>query len=112
MLPPQGARVQSLVGELRSHKPQDKKKTEKARLYRQAAQEEQSPLVIFYVCVLSRSVMSDSTGPPDCSPPGYSVYGIFQSRIREWVAISFSRVTSRPRDRTHVSSIGRQILYC
>ena len=46
------------------------KKTEKARLYRQAAQEEQSPLVIFCVCELSRSVMSNSTDPPDCSPPG------------------------------------------
>ena len=27
----------------------------------------------------------------DCSPPGSSVYGIFQVRILEWVAISFSR---------------------
>ena len=29
--------------------------------------------------------------PMDCSPPGSSVYGIFQARILEWVAISFSR---------------------
>ena len=28
--------------------------------------------------------------PMDCSPPGSSVYGIFQARILEWVAISFS----------------------
>ena len=34
----------------------------------------------------------------DCSLPGFSVYGIFQARILEWVAIPFSRGTSRPRD--------------
>ena len=50
----------------------------------------------------------------DCSPPGFSVPGIFQARIPEWVAISYSRGPSQPRDRTHffcVSCIGRQILY-
>ena len=30
--------------------------------------------------------------PMDCSPPGSSVHGIFQVRILEWVAISFSKV--------------------
>ena len=30
--------------------------------------------------------------PMDCGPPGFSVHGIFQARIVEWVAISFSRV--------------------
>ena len=30
----------------------------------------------------------------DCSPPGSSVHGIFQARVLEWVAISFSRVGS------------------
>ena len=29
--------------------------------------------------------------PMDCSPPGSSVHGIFQARVLEWVAISFSR---------------------
>ena len=33
--------------------------------------------------------------PMDCSPPGSSVHGIFQARILEWVAISFSRGSSR-----------------
>ena len=37
--------------------------------------------------------------------PGSSVHGIFQARILEWVAISFSRGSSRPRDRTRVSHI-------
>ena len=36
--------------------------------------------------------------PMDCSLPGSSVHGIFQARILEWVAISFSRRSSRPRD--------------
>ena len=46
--------------------------------------------------------------PMDCSPPGSSVHGIFQARILEWVAISFSRGSFQPRDRTHVScTVGR-----
>ena len=50
--------------------------------------------------------------PMDCSPPGFSVYGIFQAQILEQVAIiSLSRWSSRPRDRTWVSCLGRQILY-
>ena len=43
--------------------------------------------------------------PMYCSPPGSSVHGILQTRILEWVAISFSRGFSRPRDRTQVSCI-------
>ena len=38
----------------------------------------------------------------DCSPPGSSVHGILQARILEWVTISFSRGSSRPRDRSWV----------
>ena len=36
--------------------------------------------------------------PVDCNPPGSSVHGIFQARILEWGAISFSRGSSWPRD--------------
>ena len=43
--------------------------------------------------------------PMDCSLPGTSVHGIFQARILGWVAISFSRGSSRPRDQTWVSRI-------
>ena len=39
----------------------------------------------------------------DCSLPGFSIHGIFQARILEWVAMSFSRGSSCPRDRTWVS---------
>ena len=34
----------------------------------------------------------------DCSPPGFSVHGILQARVLEWIAILFSRGTSQPRD--------------
>src|SRR5574340_1783868 len=52
--------------------------------------------------------------PMDCSPPGSSVYGIFQAGILEWVAISYSSGSSRPRNRNCVcvSCISRRILYC
>ena len=49
--------------------------------------------------------------PMDYSLPGSSIYGIPEARILEWVAISFSRVSSWPRDWTHISCIDRQILY-
>ena len=43
--------------------------------------------------------------PTDCSPPSSSVRRILQARVLEWVAISFSRGSSQPRDRTQVSRI-------
>ena len=49
----------------------------------------------------------------DCSLPGSFLHGILQARILEWVAISFSRGSSRPRDRTGVSRIaGRRFNLC
>ena len=45
------------------------------------------------------------------SPQGSSIHGISQARILKWVAISFSRGSSWLRDQTHVSCIGRWILY-
>ena len=51
-------------------------------------------------------------GPMDCSLPGSSIHGIFQTRILEWVAISFSRRSSWTRDRTWVSHIvGRHFTF-
>ena len=47
----------------------------------------------------------------DCSLPRSSVHVIFQARVLEWVAISFSRGSSQPRDRTQVSHGCRQTLY-
>ena len=59
--------------------------------------------------VLSESEVAQSC-PTLCNPmegslPGSAVYGIFQTRILEWAAISFSRVLSQPRDQTWVSCI-------
>ena len=64
-----------------------------------------------YVCVLS--CVRLFVTPMDCTPPSFSVYGIFQARISEWVAPSYSRGSSWPRIQTQVSwvaRIGRQSL--
>ena len=45
---------------------------------------------------VSRSAVSDSLKPTDCSPPGSSVHGILQARILVWVATPFSRDLSNP----------------
>ena len=50
----------------------------------------------------SRPTLCD---PMDCSLSGSSVHGILQARILEWVAISFFRGSSQPRDQTQVSHI-------
>ena len=47
----------------------------------------------------------------DCSLPGSSVHGILWARILEQVTIFSSRGSSRPRDETHISCIGRCVLY-
>ena len=63
-------------------------------------------LVCPCMCVLSHVWLCDSSGS--------SVHGIFQSRILEWVAISYSRGSSWPRGWTCVSCVsctGRWILY-
>ena len=51
--------------------------------------------------------------PMDCSLPGSSIYGIFEARVLEWVAISFSRGSYQSRDWTQVScSAGRCFTTC
>ena len=65
--------------------------------------------VHFYVHKVKVSEVAQSCptlcDPVNCSSPGSSVHGILQARILEWVAISFSRESSWPRDRTQVSRI-------
>ena len=63
-----------------------------------------------YGCCLARPVRL-FCNPMDCSPPDSSVHGISQARMLKWVAISLSRESSRPRDQSHDSCIGRRILY-
>ena len=48
-----------------------------------------------HVCVCAQSCLCSHR---NCSPPDSSVRGILQARVLEWVAISFSRGSSRPRD--------------
>ena len=47
-------------------------------------------LVCVCVCSVAQSCLT-LCNPTDCSPPGSSFHGIFQARILEWVAISYSR---------------------
>jgi len=54
--------------------------------------------------------VSDSCDPMVCSPPGSSVHGILQARILKWVAMPFSRGSSRPRNRMWVSCIAGSFL--
>ena len=80
-----------------------------------------SPCEIFLsisldICVCAKSLQSCLTlgDSMDCIPPGSSVHGILRARILERVAISSSRRSSRPRDRTlvsHVFCVGRWVLY-
>ena len=77
--------------------------------------------ILFYVSMIEHllKLRSEATqlcltlcDPMDCSLPGSSVHGIFKARVLEWVAMSFSRRSSRPRDRTHVSCIVGRRFYC
>ena len=72
-------------------------------------------LLFFLLSTLGESLVAQSCltlcDPMDCSLPGSSNHGIFQARVLKWVAISFSRESSWPRDRTWVSHIaGRCII--
>ena len=63
---------------------------------------------LYYVEIVNSGVAQSCLtlcDPMDCSLPHSFVYGIFQAIVLEWIAISFSRGFSRPRDRTQVSRI-------
>ena len=69
-------------------------------------------LLHFTPCACSAPRSSPALSRPmDCSPPDSSVHEIFQARILEWEATSFSKGSSRPRDRTPGLLHYRQILY-
>ena len=53
------------------------------------------------VCSVAQSCPT-LCSPMNCSPPGSSVHGIFLARTLEAVAISYSRVSSQPRDQNHI----------
>ena len=54
-------------------------------------------------CAQTRQSRLTLCDPMDCSPLGFSVHGILQARMLEWVAMPSSRGSSRPRDWTHIS---------
>ena len=56
-------------------------------------------------CILVAQSCPTLCDPIDCSLLGSSVHGILQTRILEWVAISFSRISSHPMDGTRVPCI-------
>ena len=66
-------------------------------------------LLSFWSCCLVPKSCQTLLRP--CSSPGSYVHVISQARILEWIAISFSRGSSRPRDPTQVSWIARWVLY-
>ena len=75
-------------------------------------------------CMLCSATQSCPTlcDPVDCNPPGSFVHGILRAKILESVAISFTRASSLPRDRTHIPCIagrfftteppGKPLLHC
>ena len=69
-----------------------------------------------HLCICTKSLQLYLTlcDPMDCRLPGYSVHGIFQARILDWVSIPTSRASYWPRDLTllsYISCIGRWVLY-
>ena len=71
-------------------------------------------LYVLCVCAKSLQLCLTLRDPIDYSSPSSSIYEILQARILEWVAISFSRGSSPPRDQTqisYISSPGRWFLY-
>ena len=71
---------------------------------------EMHDIISISIDCVSHSVLSDSCNCMDCSPPGSSVHGILQAKVLEWVAISSSRGSSQPRDRTRDSYIAGRLL--
>ena len=57
------------------------------------------------VCLLVTQSCLTLCDPMNHSPPEFSIHGILQARILDWIAIPFSRGSSWPRDRTLVSCI-------
>ena len=62
-------------------------------------------------CLVTKSCLN-LCDPMNCSAPGSSVHRFFQARILEWVAISFSKGSCRPRNQTQISCITGKFLHC
>ena len=73
-----------------------------SRVLAQAASAQRKECV--HVCFITQACLT-LCNPLDYSPPGFSVHGILQARILEWVVIPFSRGSSQPRDWAWISYI-------
>ena len=60
--------------------------------------------IVLFLQLFWKKVKVAQLCPALCDPMDYTVHGILQARILEWVAFPFSRGSSQPRDRTQVSS--------
>ena len=65
----------------------------------------------WFLCVVVAQWCPTLCDPMNCSLSGFSIHGIFQARILKWVAVSFSRGSSQPRDWTLVSCIVGKLYY-
>ena len=65
-------------------------------------------MLLVHCCCWVAQLCLTLCDPMDCSPPGSSAHGVLQARTL--VAVPFSRASSRPRDRTHISCTDRQVL--
>ena len=66
----------------------------------------QSVSILIAYCIIGCQLHLTLCDSLDCSPPGFFAHGTSQARILGWVAISYSKEFSQPRDQTHVSCIG------
>ena len=57
-----------------------------------------------FMCLVTQSCPT-LCNPMECSPPSFSVHGILQTRVLEWVAMPSSRGSSQTRGWTQVSHI-------
>ena len=69
------------------------------------------PGLVLYMHSMAQSCLT-LCGLRNCSPPGSTAHGIFQARILEWVAISSSRGSSKPRDWNFVSCVADGFFTC
>ena len=76
-------------------------------MYQLQESKKQTQVRVFqYVsCLVAKSCGSNSWDPMDCNPPDSSVHKTSQARMLEWVAISFSKRSFPPRNRTYVFCI-------
>ena len=105
-----GLQVQFLVKELRPRVPLSQKKKQNIN-QKQYCNKFINTFLKVVCCLIAGPYLTLLRPHGLYSPPGSSVHVIFQATTLEWVAISYSRGSSQHRDRTHISCIGRWILY-